>query len=108
MVQKSILNDKPEILIEKYKSLLRKENILFEKVYLFGSYAKGLAKPWSDIDLCIVSKQFGKNYHDELVRLMKIAAKIEPLIEPHPYHPKDLEDPYDSLAHEIRTSGKLI
>lgn len=29
-------------------------------------------------------------------------------IEPHPYHPKDLLEKYDSLAHEIRTYGKVI
>ena len=29
-------------------------------VYLFGSYAKGTADEWSDIDLAIVSPDFGK------------------------------------------------
>lgn len=108
MVQESILNDKPNILIKKYKTILKKSGIPLKKIILFGSYAKGTAKPWSDLDLCIVSPIFGKNGYDEMVSLMKLASTIEPMIEPHPYHPKDLEDPYDPLAHEIKTTGKQV
>lgn len=75
---------------------------------LFGSYAKGIAKPWSDIDLCVVSDDFGVDDYEETVRLKKLTATVDPMIEPHPYHPKDLDNPYDPLAHEIRTTGKVI
>jgi len=108
MVSQSILNDKQEILIQKYKKLLKRHRIPVEKMILFGSRAKGKAKYYSDIDLCIVSRIFGKDYHDELVRLMVIASEIEPLIEPHPYHPKDLKDRWDPLAAEIRKYGIVI
>lgn len=108
MSRKSILNGTPKVLISKYKTALRDNGIPIDKVILFGSYAKGTQKPWSDLDLCVVSKKFGKDYHDEMVNLMHIASDIEPLIEPHPYNPKDLLDPYDGLAHEIRTTGKVV
>ena len=75
------------------------------KKRIFGSYSKGTAKPWSDIDLCVVSKQFGQNRHTERVWLMKLRDMQTLDIEPHPYHPKDLADKWDPLAQEIRKYG---
>ena len=106
MAQKSILKDKPEILIKKYYQRLLEKGIKVEKIILFGSYAKGSAKEWSDLDLCVVSKDFGKDPHDELVMLMKLTSGIDEMIEPHPYHPNDLKDKWDPLAVEIRKHGK--
>lgn len=108
MAQQSLLTDTPTALIGKFTSALRQEGIPVEKMILFGSYAQGTPGPWSDLDLCVVSSSFGKNGFDEMVRLMKIAGHIDGMIEPHPYHPKDLEDPWDPLAQEIRTTGKVM
>lgn len=105
MATKTLLNDKPEKLINKYYQAIKAAGIPVEEIILFGSYATGKAQFDSDLDVCVVSKKFGKNAFSELVKLSKIASKIEPLIEPHPYHPKALTDPWDPLAHEIRTHG---
>lgn len=108
MVKKFILNDTPANLVRKYREVLIKKGIPVEKIIVFGSYAKGNPKPWSDLDLCIVSKNFGKDRYDEMVQLVHIASPIDSMIEPHPYNSKDLEDPFDPLAHEIKTHGKII
>lgn len=108
MAAKSILSDTPINLIKKYKEVLQNEGIPVSKMIIFGSYAKGKAKPWSDLDVCVVSKIFGKDNHEELVRLMRLTSKIDDMIEPHPYSPKGLNDPFDPLAYEIRTTGKVI
>jgi len=108
MAQKSILNGPVKTLIKKYQKVLKENDIPVDKLILFGSRAKGKAKPWSDIDLCVVSKKFGKNSFDESVFLGKLTLDIEPLIEAHPYHPKDLENPYDPLAYEIKKHGKVV
>lgn len=108
MAQRSILSDTPENLIRKYKKVLEKHGIPIDRMILFGSYAIGCPKPWSDVDICVVSKIFGKNGYDEMVRLMKLTSEVDDMIEPHPYNPGDLLDPYDSLAMEIRRSGKEI
>jgi len=105
MAQKSILNDKPESLIKKYYQVLVREGLPVEKIILFGSYAKGNPKPFSDIDLCVVSKKFGKNGYDEMVYLKKLTTQVDSMIEPHPYHPKDLKEKWDPLAYEIRKHG---
>jgi len=108
MAKKTILNDTPDRLIVRYHQALRDAGIPVEKLILFGSYARGTARQWSDIDLCVVSQTFGKNRHDERIVLMGLTHKIDPMIEPHPYNSKDLQDPYDPIAAEIRKYGKVI
>lgn len=108
MAQKSILNDTPIRLIQKYHKVLIQNGIPVTALILFGSYAKGNPKPWSDVDVCVVSPIFGKDRHDEGVRLALLTRDIEDMIEPHPYNEKDLADPWDPLAAEIRKYGKVI
>lgn len=108
MVNKSVLVDTPERIIQKYRSRLIAFGIPVERIILFGSYAKGTEKPWSDVDLCVVSSIFGKDRYAERVMLAKLTSGIEDMIEPHPYHPDELMDPFDPLAQEIRMYGKLV
>jgi len=105
MAQKFLLKDKPKVLIKKYHKILKKAGFSVEKIILFGSWAKGTPKEWSDLDLCIVSKQFGKDPVEEMMTLGKLTLQIDSMIEPHPYTPHDLTDPYDPLATEIRKTG---
>ena len=106
MAGKSILNNKPEIILKDYRRVLDVAGIAVEDLILFGSYAGGSPKPWSDLDVCVVSKDFGKDQTEEMILLKKLASPIEPMIEPHPYHPQDLANPWDPLAAEIRKYGK--
>ena len=108
MVQKTILTDKPEKLALRYRELLLKRGIPVEKIIIFGSYAKKTPKPWSDLDLCVVSKSFGKNSYDETVKLKLLTTGIDTMIEPHPYHPRDLASPWDPLAAEIKKHGRIV
>ena len=108
MAKKTILSDKPENLVRKYYQVLKRAKIPVKKIILFGSYAKGNPKPWSDLDLCVVSKKFGKQEFDEMVMLKKLTSQVDSMIEPHPYHPKDLLDKWDPLADEIRKHGKVF
>lgn len=94
--------------IKGYLSVLKQSGLVVDKAILFGSAAKGNQKPWSDYDLCIVSRQFGRNRFEERVRLMKLVPSGKERIEPHPYHPKDLREKYDPLAAEIRKNGIII
>lgn len=108
MAKKTLLNAKPKELLRQYSQELKKAQIPVEKLILFGSYAKGKPKPWSDLDVCVVSKKFGKNSFREMVRLSHIAARVDSLIEAHPYHPRDLKDKWDPLASEIRQHGVAV
>ncbi|SRR5258708_871820 len=92
---------KAKLFIEK----LSKKGILIDSAYIFGSYAKGTANKDSDIDICIVSNSFGKDYIKEMVNLRKISLKIDSRIEPVPFNSNDISDPYSSLASEITRTG---
>jgi predicted nucleotidyltransferase len=58
--------------------------LTFYKVLLFGSFAKNQMNEWSDIDLLLVSDQFGSNVFENLKLFSKINIKY-PIIETHPY-----------------------
>lgn len=109
MVFKPILT-KTEVkkIAMEFKKKLRKAGIRPTRVILFGSYAKGRPRPWSDVDFCVVSNQFGKSSYDEQVRLAKIGKHVNYLIEAHPMNPKDLRGGGHPLADEIKRTGKLM
>ena len=108
MAGRATLKKREKELIGRYIHLLKEKGIDISKVILFGSHAKGMAKPDSDIDLAIVSSQFGKNNWKEMVLLRKIALEIDSHIEPLPFSPKDIEDRYSTLSEEIRKYGVVL
>lgn len=105
MAHKAQVTSQQKALIRAYWRRLLKAGVQVEQLILFGSHAKGTAHKWSDLDVCVVSPQFGKNSFDEGVMLMRVRDDRLLDIEPHPYNPKDLEDKYDPLASEIRKYG---
>jgi predicted nucleotidyltransferase len=83
---------------------VRSAGIPVEKVYIFGSQAKGTARPDSDIDIAIVSPIFGKDVFDERLKLMHLRKKDYD-IEPHPLHPNDLNRKWSTFIHEVKKYG---
>ncbi len=100
-----LLRDKPENLVSRLRIALQANEVPVEEIIIFGSYAKNSSRPDSDLDLCIVSNSFGKDSLKEMMELTKIASKIDPMIEVHPYTPYDLANRFDPLAKEIREYG---
>ena len=72
--------------------------------YLFGSYAKGRAHEWSDIDVAVVSSDFSDDLFDERLNLMQMATSVDDRIEPKPFK-LELFDPSDPLVNEIIKTG---
>nr|NQU88901.1 nucleotidyltransferase domain-containing protein [Bacteroidota bacterium] len=76
-----------EIAIKTAKSFVfdcQLNGLRFHKVLLFGSAAKNQTHDWSDIDLLLISDQFGDNIFENLKLYSKINIKY-PIIETHPY-----------------------
>lgn len=94
--------------LHSYKHLLKKKKVPFTALYLFGSYAKKRQRPWSDIDVAIVSPRFGKDFVQESVFVNRLADDINPLLQAHPLHPSALRDTYSTLTQEIKKYGKKI
>lgn len=79
-----------------------------EKAYLFGSFAKNKFDEASDIDVCVVSPVFGKNYLEEEMKLIGLAMKVDYRLSPVAFSSKDINDRWSQLAHEITTYGIQI
>lgn len=90
---------------KKFIESLSKAGIKVSQAYLFGSHAKGESKKDSDIDVCVISPSFSKDYLAEMVRLRKYSLEIDSRLEPVPFLPGDLNDKYSTLASEIRKYG---
>lgn len=100
------------------KDILLKTKLFVKKVqasgikvhqtFLFGSYAQGKAKSYSDIDVCIVSPDLGYDFTEEMVKLNTISHNVDSRIEAIPFNEERLNDPYDPLAFEIRKHGILL
>src|SRR4030065_561538 len=100
--------DKYQIIrtIKKLIRPLKHEGISVDRVILYGSYAKGKARTDSDIDIAVISKDFGKDRVEEGMSLFRIAGKIDSRLEPVPFSPKVYEnDTWIPLVYEIREKG---
>jgi predicted nucleotidyltransferase len=66
------------------------------------------ARPWSDIDVAVISPDFSEDLFEERVILMQWAATIDDRIEPQPFTPERF-NPNDPLASEVsRTRVRLV
>lgn len=90
--------------IDSYLQALNRNNIPIKEAILFGSYAKGNAHEWSDIDIALVSDIFVGNRIDDKDKIRRITLSVSSEIEVIPFAPQDfnLQNP---LAKEILTSG---
>lgn len=99
---------KVEIIIKEYIKKLEELNIKPLKVILFGSYAKGVARQDSDIDLIIVSKDFEKmNIRERLEILGIAAARIMQPIQADGYTPDELDAKDDAFLTDVLKHGKV-
>jgi predicted nucleotidyltransferase len=92
----------------QYISLLKDKNIHILQAYLFGSYAKGNADEWSDIDLVLVTDRFIGDSFDFRFMLTKLARSIDPDIEPHPYLTSEFNESNPFAKEVLKTGVRLI
>ena len=99
--------DKIRSIIEQYIKIVKQNKIVVEKVYLFGSFAKGTATEDSDIDIAIISNNFkGDRFLDRRL-LVPLRRQIDWRIEPMPYRVEDFNEG-DPLAIEIIRNGIVL
>jgi predicted nucleotidyltransferase len=95
--------------IKEFVHALKREGITIDRIILYGSYVKGHARPDSDIDVAVISKDFGKDRIEEGMTLFRIAGKIDPRLEPVPFSIKMYEDDtWVPLIYEIREKGQEL
>lgn len=80
------------------------QRLRIDAAYVYGSQVGGSARPWSDIDVAVISADFSDDLFQERLALMQWAAAIDDRIEPQPFTP-DRFGPNDPLASEISHRG---
>jgi predicted nucleotidyltransferase len=109
----ALSEDQVAKIIRGFISELKRE-IPIKEIILFGSYAKGSPKEYSDIDLAVISDWFeGKPRIENMQYLSRIAASYNSLIEALPfteeeYNNLDKRSFLASIIHSGRSSSELI
>lgn len=98
--------DQAEVIIKlkKYKELLSKE-MRFDKMFLFGSYAKENSREDSDIDVAIIVNKIQGDFFSTRPLLWRIRREVDDRIEPI-----ILEQTHDDsgFLKEVTKNGILI
>ena len=97
---------KIDAIINRFIDELKKKYRV-QAIYIYGSYSKGNASKWSDIDIAVISPDFSEDMFEERLNLMKMAVKIDDRIEPHPFRSADF-DFNNPLVNEIQINGIQI
>lgn len=98
------LNEAKKI-VRKYAKVLKSEKYPFSGIYLFGSYAKGTPKKWSDIDVAVVSDKLRRNYWDNHTKLLHLSIRADIRLEIHSFTKEDFKNETDPMVYEIRKTG---
>lgn len=80
--RKTLGKDEAISLVRQYKQLISPRFDSVPKVYLYGSYSKGYANPWSDIDVAVIVPVINGDKFDISTDLTLDGWKVSPLIEP--------------------------
>lgn len=96
-------------LIRRFIPRLQPE-VRVDKVVLFGSYINGKPDGWSDVDIAVISNDFGKFDFWEQARFLAQRRQSEfSVLEIHPYTLKDYQRASRlTFLGEIKRTGKVI
>ncbi|HRR95564.1 MAG TPA: nucleotidyltransferase domain-containing protein [Candidatus Ratteibacteria bacterium] len=101
---------KTDKIIKETKKLIKaieKRGLPIKRAYIFGSYTKGTAKKWSDIDILLVSDKFkGIRFYD-VEKLISLTKGSNNFIEFHPLKTSDFVQE-DLFIKEIIETGIRI
>jgi len=77
-----------------------------KKAYLFGSYAKGLEREESDIDIAVVLGNM-PDFFDAQTQLMRVRREVDIRIEPHPISANEFNTTNPYAIEILRTGIEL-
>jgi predicted nucleotidyltransferase len=95
-------------IVDSFLQELNRNNIPIKEAILFGSYASGSNKEWSDIDIAIVSEVFKGDRIDDKDKIRKITLSISSEIEIMPFSPSDFNSQNPFVKEILKTGIKLI
>lgn len=95
-------------IVERYITELKRYGLDISTVFLYGSYAKGKPKEYSDIDIAVVSPSFEKmDIFERQMILSKAHHNFGEPIEPIGFTPDQILDKR-GFAREIIKNGVVV
>ena len=91
-------------LVRRYKQVILPRFGDDTKVYMFGSYSKGYARPESDIDVAVIVPSFGDNWWVWTKGLWHDVRQVSSLIEPVLME----ENSHSPLYDDVMRTGVLV
>ena len=80
---KVLTRDEALSLVKQYKQVISCRFSVEPQVYMYGSYSKGCAHPWSDIDVAVIVPSLeGEDWLELSADLWHDVDKVSLLIEP--------------------------
>ena len=79
---KTLTQDEALALVREYKRVIMPRFNGKAKVYMYGSYSKGYANPWSDIDVAVIVPTIEGGWLEVSTDISLDAIKLSSLIEP--------------------------
>lgn len=94
--------------VKNYLNHLRDRGLSIQRAYIFGSHVGGKIHEWSDVDVCIISKDFSR-HNDALTYLWRALRQqdVKAGIEPIGFHPDDFVEDLP-VVNEILHHGVRI
>jgi predicted nucleotidyltransferase len=96
-------------IVQKYIDDVQKA-MPIDKVYLYGSYAKGTQNENSDVDLCFFSKAFERRRTMDILTdlfYLKIKYDKDLLIEPNAFPLSELDNDNPFVNEVLRTGTEI-
>ena len=87
-----------------------KRTMPIDKAVLYGSYAKGTATEYSDVDICFFSKAFeNRSSVDVLTDLLGIAGRYKDIcIEPNAFPTAEIENDNPFVKDVYKIGGGFV
>ncbi len=94
--------------VEQFANAVRAQGVDLKTVILFGSYARGDQREWSDIDVALVADEFTGVGFEDIKRFIKVTIQ-KPFItiEPHTFSTSEFTEGNPFIT-EIRRTGIVI
>lgn len=93
-------------IVHRFVEALGARGVHVDKTFVYGSVTKNRETADSDLDVAVISADFGNDRYSEAKLLNQVAWRIDTRIHPVPIQTSSYDnDAWNPLIHEIRTHG---
>ncbi len=94
--------------VKNFAEAIRSQGVDLKTVILFGSFARGEQREWSDIDVALVADEFIGVSFEDIKRFINVTIqKPFHFIEPHTFNTHEFDEGNPFIA-EIRRTGIVV